>query len=53
MYNVWREHPEWDLSFLGEVAMEMVAEWTFPFVTPIEEPSGDLALPAEPAPPVN
>ena len=25
MYNVWREHLEWDLSFLGEAAREMIA----------------------------
>ena len=24
MYNVWREHPEWDLSFLGEAARDMM-----------------------------
>ena len=27
MYNVWCEHPEWDLSFLGEAAREMIAEF--------------------------
>ena len=25
IYNVWWEHPKWDLSFLGEAAREMVA----------------------------
>ena len=25
-----REHPEWDLSFLGEAAREMVAEFNAP-----------------------
>ena len=30
MYNVWREHPEWDLSFLGKAAREMVVEFNAP-----------------------
>ena len=37
-YNVWRENPEWDLSFLGETAREMVAEFNAPLETPLEEP---------------
>ena len=24
IYNVWREHLEWDLSFLGDAAKEMI-----------------------------
>ena len=24
IYNVWREYPEWDLSFLGEAARDMI-----------------------------
>ena len=38
MYNVWREHPEWDLSFLGEVAREMIAEFNAPLETPLNDP---------------
>ena len=37
IYNVWRERSEWDLSFLGEVAREMVAEFNAPPKTPLEE----------------
>ena len=27
IYNVWHEHPEWDLSFLGEATREMITEF--------------------------
>ena len=37
MYNVWRKHPEWDLSFLGEAAREMIAEFNAPPETPITD----------------
>ena len=30
IYNVWHEHPKWDLSFLGEMAREMVVEFNGP-----------------------
>ena len=30
IYNISHEHPEWDLSFLGEAAREMVAEFNAP-----------------------
>ena len=30
MYNIWLEHPEWDLSFLEEAARENVAEFNKP-----------------------
>ena len=35
IYNVWREHPEWDLFFLGETAKDMVAEFNPPPETPL------------------
>ena len=35
IFNVCREHPEWDLSFLGVAAREMVAEFNAPPVTPL------------------
>ena len=35
MYNVWHKHPEWDLSFLREVAREMVTEFNAPPETPL------------------
>ena len=38
IYNVWREHQEWDLSFLGEAAREMVAEFNSPPETPLAKP---------------
>ena len=30
IYNIWHEHLEWDLSFLGEAAREMIAEFNAP-----------------------
>ena len=38
IFNVWRECPEWDLSFLGLAAREAVAEFNAPPETPLEEP---------------
>ena len=46
IYNVWREHLEWDLSFLGEVAREMVAEFNAPPETPLVEPLTEFVPPA-------
>ena len=37
MYNVWRAHPEWDLSFLGQAAREMVTYFNEPPETPIND----------------
>ena len=42
IYNVWREHPEWDLSFLGEPAREMVTEFNAPLETPLDEPLSEF-----------
>ena len=42
IFNVWREHPEWDLSFLGEVAKEMISEFNAHPETPLEEPSAEF-----------
>ena len=39
IYNVWWEHLEWDLYFLGEAAREMVAEFNAPPETSLAEPS--------------
>ena len=47
LYNMWSKHPKWDLSFLGEAAKEMVAEFNAPPKTPLE------GLPAEFVPPTN
>ena len=47
MYNDFHEHPEWDLSFLGEVAKEMIAEFNAPPETPLTD------LPAEFVPPTD
>ena len=30
IFNVWQEHLEWDLSFLGPTAVEVVAEFNAP-----------------------
>ena len=35
IYNVWREHPEWDLSFIREAAREMIIEFDAPPETPL------------------
>ena len=52
IYNVWSEHPEWDLSFLGEAAREMVAEFNGPPKTPLEEPLAEFTPTDEQSPQV-
>ena len=52
MYNVWREHPEWDLSFLGEVAREMIAEFNAPLETPLNDPPMEFVPPIDQSPQV-
>ena len=52
MYNVWREHPEWDLSFLGEVAREMIVEFNAPPKTPLNDPPAKFVPPADQSPQV-
>ena len=52
IYNFWREHPEWDLSFLGEAAKEMVAEFNAPPETPIEESPTEFVPAANQSPQV-
>ena len=52
IYNVWHEHPEWDLSFLGEAAREMVAEFYAPPETPLEEPPTEFVPTAGQSPQV-
>ena len=47
IYNIWHEHPEWDLSFLGEAAREMITKFDAPLETPLAD------LPAEFVPPVD
>ena len=47
MYNVWHEHPEWDLSFLGEAAREMIAEFNAPPVIPLTDPPAEFVPPAD------
>ena len=42
MYNVWHEHPEWDLSFLWNVAREMIAEFNAPQKTPLNDPPAEF-----------
>ena len=42
MYNIWREHPEWDLSFLEEEAREMVTEFNAPPKTPLNDPPAEF-----------
>ena len=42
IYNVWHEHPEWDLSFLREAAREMVAEFNAPPKTPLADPPAEF-----------
>ena len=47
LYNVWREHPEWDLFFLGEETREMVAEFNAPPETPLDDPPAEFVPPAD------
>ena len=47
IYNFWREHPEWDLSFLGKVAREMVAEFSAPPETSLVEPPVEFVPPID------
>ena len=42
MYNVWHEHPEWDLSFLGEAAREMIVEFNAPLETSLIDPLAEF-----------
>ena len=41
MYNIWLEHPERDLSFLGEAAREMISEFNAPLETPLTDPPSE------------
>ena len=52
IYNVWREHPEWDLSFLGEATREMVGEFNAPPETPLADPLVEFMSPADQSPEV-
>ena len=47
MYNVWREHLEWDLSFLGEAAREMIAKLNAPPETPLNDPPTEFVPPVD------
>ena len=46
MYNVWRDHLEWELSFLREAAREMIAEFNVPPETPFNDPLAEFVPPA-------
>ena len=50
IFNVWREHLEWDLSFLGVAAREAVAEFSAPPKTPLEEPPAEFVPPTDQSP---
>ena len=52
MYNIWCEHSEWDLSFLGEAAREMIAEFNVPLETPLNGPSAEFLPLADQSPEV-
>ena len=47
LYNVWREHTDWDLAFLGETAKEMVVEFNVPPETPLEDPPAEFVPPTD------
>ena len=49
MYNVWRKHLEWDLSFLEEAAREMVTEFNTPPETPLNNPLAEFVPLADPS----
>ena len=50
MYNNWHEHLEWDMSFFGEAAKEMIAEFNAPLETPINYPPPELVPPVDQSP---
>ena len=52
IYNVWREHSEWDLSFLGQAAKEMVTEFNAPPKTALADPHAEFMPPADQSPEV-
>ena len=52
MYNVWRKHPEWDLTFLGEAAREMIAELNAPLETHLNDPLAEFVPSADQSPQV-
>ena len=52
IYNIWCEHLKWDLSFLGEVAREMIVEFNTPPETPIADLLTDFVPPADHSPEV-
>ena len=52
IYNVWRELPKWDLSFLGEAVKEMIAEFTAPPETPLADPPVEFVPPTDQSPEV-
>ena len=52
IYNVWREHPEWDLSFLGEADREMVSEFNAAPETPLTDPPTEFVPLANQSPKV-
>ena len=52
IFNVWRKHLEWDLSFLYAAAKEAVTEFSAPPETPLEEPPADFVPPADQSPQV-
>ena len=50
IYNIWRERPEWDLSFIGPMAKEVVVEFNAPPETPREEPPAEFMPLADQSP---
>ena len=52
IYNAWREHPEWDMSFLGEAVREMVVEFNAPSETLLAEPLAEFVPLADQSPEV-
>ena len=47
IFNVCHKHLEWDLSFLGAAAREVVAEFNAPPETPLEEPPTEFVPSAD------
>ena len=50
IFNVWREHREWDLSFLGAATKEAIFEFNAPLETHLEDPSVEFVPPADQSP---
>ena len=52
IYNVWHEHPKWDLFFIGEAVREMIVEFNMPPKTPFADLRAEFVPPIDHSPEV-